>query len=88
MPLRHKHTDVVRLQVVLVLCIVMYTLKCLHAHVHMCMTVFVTPGDAVGWVMVRGTGPEHRKSRWVFARIWMAPRRRRVTPTLAYRSSG
>ena len=42
-----------------------------------CMTLFVSPGSPVGWVTVRGTGPEQRNQNPPRARIWIPPCHRR-----------
>ena len=42
----------------------MYTFERSYAEVHGCMTLFVSPGDVVGWATVRGTAPEQRKEKF------------------------
>ena len=58
----------------------MYMFECLYAHVRVCMTLFVSPRDAVGWTTVRGTGPEHKKSRHVYTLILDCPMSPTPTP--------
>ena len=67
------HSGVVRPHVVLAVHGQKYVFERSYVRVHVCMTLFVSPGSAVGWATVRGTGPEQKNPNPPHARIWMPP---------------